>query len=179
MLGGQETPDDPSDQLLEFDLVASYNDGTSLNGSISIGLNQDDDPTVIGIDAVTAASDTLIGTSGADTFEWSLADQNSEGDVIKNFDATEDAIDLGDLISDSVADEDLANYISVTPTANSDNTGTDTVIEVKNADGDTIQTITVEGVNLTDVNGDGTADDLTTLLTQLRNGSVIDPDSGG
>jgi hypothetical protein len=67
----------------------------------------------------------------------------------------------------------------VTPTANSDNTGTDTVIEVKNADGDTIQTITVEGVDLTDVNADGTADDLTTLLTQLRNGSVIDPDSGG
>ena len=119
----------------------------------------------------------MIASGGTDTFAWSLADQNSDGDVIKNFDATEDAIDLGDLISDSVADEDLVNYISVTPTANANDTGTDTIIEVKNSDGDTIQTITVEGVDLTDVNGDGTADDLTTLLTQLRNGSVIDPDA--
>ena len=63
-------------------------------------------------------------------------------------------------------------------------TGTqDTVIEVKgNGDGSTTQTITVEGVDLTDLDLDNsggvTSDDMSILLERLRTGSVIDPDSG-
>jgi hypothetical protein len=125
---------------------------------------------------VTNGQDTLIGTTGADIFEWNLADNNSISDVIKNFDASQDAIDLGDLLSGYQEGDDLSNFISVTYDSNSGNT----VISVSsNGDGTVNQTITVEGVNLQDADGDGDAVSMSTLLEQLRTGSIIDPDSGG
>jgi len=124
--------------------------------------------------------DLLIGSGDADVFAWSLSDGSSDtetGDTIRGFDTAEDAIDLGDLLSGYNASEDnLTDFISVAYDSDSGNT----VIQVSsNGDGQVDQTITVEGVDLTDVNGDGAADDLTTLLNQLRTGSIIDPDSGG
>jgi len=76
----------------------------------------------------------------------------------------------------NASEDNLTDFISVAYDSDSGNT----VIQVSsNGDGKVDQTITVEGVDLTDVNGDGAADDLTTLLNQLRTGSIIDPDSGG
>jgi len=127
--------------------------------------------------SASSAADLVIGTGEVDVFEWSLADQSTDtqtGDVIQNFNAKEDSIDLGDLIPDSVLDADLSNYISVTSTANAD-----TVIQVKDENQNVVQTITVEGVDLTalDLNGinGNDSDDMMLLLTRLRDGTVIDP----
>jgi len=125
-----------------------------------------------------SGEDLLVGYAGEDVFEWNLADNTTEGDVIKNFDASEDAIDLGDLLSgydpDDPDKDDLADFIQVTYN------GTDTIIQVSsNGDGTVNQTITVEGVNLQDTDGDGDTVSMITLLEQLRIGSIIDPDSGG
>ena len=53
---------------------------------------------------------------------------------------------------------------------------------IGDGDGNTTQTITVEGVDLSDLdlddNGSIDADDMSILLERLRTGSVIDPDSG-
>ena len=138
---------------------------------------------LVGSDNVLEAGsseDLLVGYAGEDVFEWSLADNTTEGDVIKNFDATEDAIDLGDLLTGYGEGDDLSEFISVTYDSDAGNT----VIEVKgNGDGSTTQTITVEGVDLTDLDlddsGGVTSDDMSILLERLRTGSVIDPDSGG
>ena len=123
-----------------------------------------------------AGSETLIGlTDAADTFEWNLADGTTDGDTIKNFDATEDVIDLGDLLSGYENGDDLSTFINV-----SESNG-DTVIKVStvgdldaNGNGTVNQTITVEGVNLMDPDVS-----MNTLLEQLRTGSIIDPDSVG
>jgi len=80
------------------------------------------------------------------------------------------------LLSGYQEGDDLSNFISVTYDSNSGNT----VINVSsNGDGTVNQTITVEGVNLQDTDGDGDAVSMSTLLEQLRTGSIIDPDSGG
>ena len=76
--------------------------------------------------------------------------------------------------------DDLSDFISVFYDSGSGNT----VIEViGNGDGITTQTITVEGVDLTDLDLDDSgsvdADDMSILLERLRAGSIIDPDSGG
>ena len=129
----------------------------------------------------SAEAETLVGLAGAaDTFAWTLSDQQSGGDVIENFDASEDAIDLGDLLTGYNDGDDLSDFISVSYDSGSGNT----VIEVSGVgDGNTTQTITVEGVDLTDIDLDGSgsidADDMSILLERLRTGSVIDPDSGG
>ena len=129
----------------------------------------------------SAEAETLVGLAGAaDTFAWTLSDQESDGDIIENFDASEDAIDLGDLLTGYNDGDNLADYISVSYDSGSGNT----VIEVSgDGDGNTTQTITVEGVDLTDIDLDGSgsidADDMSILLERLRTGSVIDPDSGG
>ena len=129
----------------------------------------------------SAEAETLVGLAGAaDTFAWTLSDQQSGGDVIENFDASEDAIDLGDLLTGYNDGDDLSDFISVFYDSGSGNT----VIEViGNGDGITTQTITVEGVDLTDLDLDDSgsvdADDMSILLERLRAGSIIDPDSGG
>ena len=129
--------------------------------------------------AAGSSEDLLVGYAGEDIFEWNLADNTTEGDVIKNFDATEDVIDLGDLLTGydpADPNNDLTNFIQV---AYDSGTG-DTTIEVSsNGDGTINQVIKVEGANLFDIDGNGDEVSMTTLLQQLRTGAIIDPDSGG
>ena len=150
-----------------------------------VGLDQDE---VAGITAPSLLADTLIASEGADSFEWTLADGDTSGDKIVDLDASEDAIDLGDLLSGYEPDKDLSTFINVTESNG------DTVIKVSSAgdldtdgNGTVDQVITVKGVDLTglDLDGDGSSysagdvDDMSILLERLRAGSVIDPDSGG
>ena len=156
-----------------FDQLSS-SDSTSA----SLDSSHSTDDTIL---IASAEAETLVGLAGAkDTFAWTLSDQESDGDVIENFDASEDAIDLGDLLTGYDDGDDLSDYISVSYDSGSGNT----VIEViGDGDGNTTQTITVEGVDLSDLdlddNGSIDADDMSILLERLRAGSVIDPDSGG
>ena len=171
-LGGSDG-DAAADAHIELPVIGSDVDGDQVQGSIVIGFDQDG---TAGLILPSAGSDTMIASGGADTFAWSLADQNSDGDVIKNFDDTEDAIDLGDLLTGYDSDNDLSSFIQVTTQTTADGT-TNTIITV-DSDGDgsgADQTITIEGVDL--VNGET---ELTTILNNLiAAGNLIDPDSGG
>jgi len=166
----------------QLEIPATINLTSTVDGNVDRSFNVTFDSLASSDNRIEARDeiDVLIGSDEADVFVWSLSDGSSDSDsadTIRDFDVTEDAIDLGDLLSGyNASEDDLANFISVTYDSDSGNT----VIQVSsNGDGQVDQTITVEGVDLTDVDGDGAADDLTTLLNQLRTGSIIDPDSGG
>ena len=163
---------------LSFGLVMTDGDGDTLDIANAINVTVQAQAQPAG-NEISFSSDTFFATSGADTFEWSLADQNPEGDVIKNFDATEDVIDLGDLLTGydpADPNNDLTNFIQV---AYDSGTGDTTIQVSSNGDGTINQVIKVEGANLFDIDGNGDEVSMTTLLQQLRTGAIIDPDSGG
>ena len=184
-LGADGGSSDPSDLQLDFGITGSDSLGNEVDAVLTVGLDQDE---VAGITAPSLLADTLIASEGADSFEWTLADGDTSGDKIVDLDASEDAIDLGDLLSGYEPDKDLSTFINVTESNG------DTVIKVSSAgdldtdgNGTVDQVITVKGVDLTglDLDGDGSSysagdvDDMSILLERLRAGSVIDPDSGG
>ena len=92
----------------------------------------------------TGASDTLLATGDADVFVWSLADNTVEGDQIVGFNPDADAINIADLLDDTVDTTEFSSYLDVSLE------GDNTVIKVSNS-GDfenAQQTITVQDVNL-------------------------------
>ena len=92
----------------------------------------------------TGASDTLSATGDADVFVWSLADNTVEGDQIVGFNPDADAINIADLLDDTVDTTEFSSYLDVSLE------GDNTVIKVSNS-GDfenAQQTITVQDVNL-------------------------------
>jgi Ca2+-binding RTX toxin-like protein len=70
-------------------------------------------------------NDALTGSLGADTFKWELSDKGSAGtssiDTITDFNLAEnDVLDLRDLlIGESIASDNLLNYIDITTNASS------------------------------------------------------------
>ncbi|MEM6812046.1 MAG: type I secretion C-terminal target domain-containing protein [Pseudomonadota bacterium] len=74
-----------------------------------------------GDDVITggAGADTLYGGSGADTFDYN--DMSERGDVIMDYNALEDVLDLSDLLSGfDEAQHDINDFVSLTE--NNDNT---------------------------------------------------------
>ena len=114
------------------------------------------------LQTATAEADTLLATDDADVFVWSLADNTPEGDLIVGFDVTADAINIADILGDSVDTTDFASYLDVSLD------GASTVIKVSNT-GDfenAEQTITVQDVNLM---AGVELDDSAALATALQN----------
>ena len=116
------------------------------------------------VQTATAEADTLLATDEADVFVWSLADNTPTGDLIVGFDATADAINIADILVDSVDTTDFASYLDVSMSGD----GVSTVIKVSNT-GDfenAEQTITVQDVNLV---AGVDLDDTAALATALQN----------
>jgi hypothetical protein len=156
---------EPAD--IEFSYTATDADGDAVvfdsetgDGHFSITVGPVDAPPPLpappaadNAQTATDGADTLLGTEGADVFEWNLADNNAEGDTVTNFEDG-DALDLRDLLvgeDGSGGDAgNLTEFLSVT------SDGTDTVIEVSSNGGfaggydsnAVDQIITLEGVDL-------------------------------
>ena len=100
--------------LVEVEHVLELQATLDLTNTVDFSITLD---RLVGSDNVLEAGsseDLLVGYAGEDVFEWGLADNTTAGDVIKNFDATEDAIDLGDLLTSYGEGDDLSEFISVT-----------------------------------------------------------------
>ncbi len=92
----------------------------------------------------TGDSDTLLATDDADNFVWSLADHTAQGDSIVGFNAEADAINISDILADTVDTTDFSSYLNVSLE------GASTVLRISST-GDfehADQVITVQDVNL-------------------------------
>jgi|GEM_PF-3386642 len=92
----------------------------------------------------TVGADTLLATGDADVFAWSLADHTAQDDLLVGFNPAADAIDITDLLGDSVHTTDLSSHLDVSLDGNS------TVLKISNTDDfdHAEQVITVQDVNL-------------------------------
>ncbi|QGT78142.1 retention module-containing protein [Guyparkeria halophila] len=97
--------------------------------------------------------DTLIGGAGDDVFKWNLADRGEPdapaNDVVTDFGAGDDVLDLRDLLVDENEGKPLSDFLSVTED------GGDLVFQVTHdggSDGAT-QTITLQGKSFADFGG--------------------------
>jgi Ca2+-binding RTX toxin-like protein len=107
-----------------------------------------------------AGDDSLTGGAGADTFSWNKADVAAVGnppahDTVEDFNASEDKLDLSDLLSDgSHTIEGL------------DNGSGELQVNIKDSSGNVVQEIELSGVS--------TAGNATDTLDTLLNTGVID-----
>ncbi|WP_372880176.1 type I secretion C-terminal target domain-containing protein [Psychromonas sp.] len=140
--------------------VYTHADDVSVTLKVEEGVEVSTDSLVL---TAGAGEDTFTGGDGADTFIWQSAD-NTVSDHISNFNATEDTLDLSDLLNVELGDNlnDFLNFTS---------DGTNTTIDIF-ADGDASdagtpsQTIVLDGVNLG-------SDDVTVI------NALFEPDNSG
>jgi T1SS-143 domain-containing protein len=118
-----------------------------------------------------AGNDVLTGNSGADVFKWSLGDdgtlESPANDIITDFNPTQgDSLDLRDLLVGENA-ANIGNFLTF------EQSGLDTIVHVNSTGnlsaGDT-QTITLQGVSLTDLGG---ADSAAVIASMLANNNLI------
>ena len=118
----------------------------------------------------TGAAETLLATDDSDVFVWSLADQTAQGDSIVGFNTAADAINIADILADSVNTTDFSSYLDVSLD------GASTVLRVSST-GDFAhadQVITVQDVNLFEgVNFNDSAALATALQNMVDAGKLI------
>ncbi len=118
----------------------------------------------------TDGADTLLATNDADNFVWSLADHTAQGDTIVGFNGEADAINIADILADTVNTTDFSSYLNVSLE------GASTVLRISST-GDFAhadQVITVQDVNLFEgVDFSDTAALTTALQNMVDAGKLI------
>ncbi|RPI69978.1 MAG: type I secretion C-terminal target domain-containing protein, partial [Ignavibacteriae bacterium] len=122
------------------------------------------------LQTATSESDTLLATDDADVFVWALADNTVQGDTIVGFNTEADAINIADLLADTVDTTDFSSYLNVSVD------GASTVLRISST-GDfehADQVITVQDVNLFEgVDFSDTAALSTALQNMVDSGKLI------
>jgi hypothetical protein len=131
---------------------------------------EEDNAPAAPLQVATSESDTLLATDDADVFVWSLADNTVQGDSIVGFNAAADAINIADILADTVDTTDFSSYLDVSLA------GASTVLRISNT-GDfehADQVITVQDVNLFEgVDFSDTAALTTALQNMVDSGKLI------
>ena len=111
-----------------------------------------------------------MATDDADKFVWSLADDTVQGDTIVGFNEAADAINIADILADTVDTTDFSSYLNVSVD------GASTVLRISST-GDfehADQVITVQDVNLFEgVDFSDTAALSTALQNMVDSGKLI------
>ena len=183
-------------QELDFNVTGTDGDGDPASGTVHVEVTVDpvpgaqmqtfsfvqdsvpeedsapaeDSAPVTPLQTATEEADTLLATDDADNFVWSLADHTAQGDSIVGFNTEADAINIADILADTVDTTDFSSYLNVSLE------GASTVLRISNT-GDfehADQVITVQDVNLFEgVDFSDTAALTTALQNMVDAGKLI------
>jgi hypothetical protein len=162
--------DGDGDVTLSDDVTVTIDPNLPPPAPIVQPLSAPEDSAPLTTHTATDGADTLLATDDTDVFVWSLADNTVQGDSIVGFNAAADAINIADILADTVDTTDFSSYLDVSLE------GASTVLRISNT-GDfehADQVITVQDVNLFEgVDFSDTAALTTALQNMVDSGKLI------